>query len=369
VLVTRVLRAALAVIDDVAARQVLAPLVDAIAAHVKTQLLPLLKEGVTTTNTAGGVGGPGDGAGVQVDCSRAVQIVAKQLPDLAKTYLLGLAKCPAVTAALEELGLRVLHVYVTVAALARPVNEALRLRTAKDMSVVEAAVATAGLAAAASPRPADDDEDDDGAEQTSAAAAAAANSNRANPVVDEFRAFRRLLFMDDATGGNAGSSGAAGGASAGPPSRGRLLAMPFAADLRPSTLLGHLAACAPPQLPSPTLPDAAAAAGTAGTVPVQGYVDLLTAVPVDAGSTVGRHGVHFPSVAALYVDKAAVDGAGGAAEWRAVTAEVRSWECLQGALDVFVQRISVADSAQGKQQMRAWYEAIQDIGGHYFANS
>jgi hypothetical protein len=327
---------------------------------MKTILLPLLKEGVTTTPTSTTAPTPASASAqdpaVQVDCSRAVQALLKHLPELAKTYLLTLAKCPAVTAAAAELGLRVMHLYVTIACLARPVNEHLRLRTAKDMSAIEAAVAAAGLT------PVAEDEE----------------ANRANPVVDEFRAFRRLLFMDDVTGGSntTGGSGAGGvGGVGGPPSRGRLLAMPFVADLRPSTLLGHMAACAPPQLPSPTALEAPAgsqgqAQGQAqGQLTINGYVDLLTAVTTTEGSS--RLGpLVFPSVCSLYLSPAdsRESTMDGVIDWKGVPSEQASWERLLVSLDTFVQRISVAGSAQQKQQMRAWYEALQDMGGYYYAN-
>ena len=157
--------------------------------------------------------------------------------------------------------------------------------------------------------------------------------------------------------------------------------MPFVADFRPTTLLGHIASCAPPQLPSPALPESGTSAGSVPSI--QGYVDLLTNVSSNLSNTNnGNHhnqlrrlsggDVQFPSVCSLYVDKeAAVDNGsvGMMGEWKLINAEIRSWECLQGSLDVFVQRISVAENAQQKQQMRAWYETLQDIGGYYYSNS
>ena len=46
---------------------------------------------------------------------------------------------------------------------------------------------------------------------------------------------------------------------------------------------------------------------------------------------------------------------------------MRAWEAVQTSLDVYVQRISVAENVQ-KSSMRAWYESIQDIGGIYYGN-
>lgn len=58
----------------------------------------------------------------------------------------------------------------------------------------------------------------------------------------------------------------------------------------------------------------------------------------------------------------------GEKEWGDILGETRAWECVQGSLDVYVQRISVAD-AQQKAPMRAWYESLQDIGGLYYAST
>ena len=188
---SKVLWTALACIDEMTGRQLLAPLVDAITGYLKGVLMPLLKEGVaaTTTSTAHN---NNDSSSVQVDCSRAVQQLTKQLPDLAKTYLLSLAKCPAVSAAASELGLRILHLYVTVASLVRPVNESLRLRTAKDMSAIEAVVLAAGLSLTTT----NNDNNDDNRDPRQVNG----DQQRSNPVMEEFRAFRRLLFMDEASG-------------------------------------------------------------------------------------------------------------------------------------------------------------------------
>ena len=371
---SKVLWAALACIDEMTGRQLLAPLVDSITGYLKGVLMPLLKEGVASTTTTS-ANSSNDSSSVQVDCSRAVQQLTKQLPDLAKTYVLSLAKCPAVSAAASELGLRILHLYVTVASLVRPVNESLRLRTAKDMSAIEAAITASGLSFTTNH---DNDQDQRDSRQHNGD-----QQQHPNPVIEEFRAFRRLLFMDETSdSANAGTASAAGTQwSTAPPNRGRLLAMPFVADLRPSTLLGHLASCAPPQLPSPALPESGITAGSASSL--QGYVDLLTNVSSNSSQLHNGNNhnhlrrlqggdVQFPSVCSLYIDKeAAVDSGsvGLMGEWKLINAEIRSWECLQGSLDVFVQRISVADNAQQKQQMRAWYETLQDIGGHYYSNS
>ena len=62
------------------------------------------------------------------------------------------------------------------------------------------------------------------------------------------------------------------------------------------------------------------------------------------------------------------EGYEGERDWREIPCEVRAWEAVQESLDVYVQRISVADPSQ-KSHMRAWYEALQDIGGLYHGNA
>lgn len=114
---TRSLKGAIVCLDTVISKQILAPLITAISSHVKTVLLPLLKEGVSTVPASVRALAHEDQQGV--DCSRPVQTIVKLLPEVVKVHLLSLATCPPVTGAVEELGLRILHLYVTVAALIR----------------------------------------------------------------------------------------------------------------------------------------------------------------------------------------------------------------------------------------------------------
>ena len=120
-LLTKAMSNAIAFIDSVITRQLLAPLLSAITAHLKSILLPLVKEGVSSApvRTPAHVH-HGDGP-IGVDCSRPVQALLTILPDIMKIHVLSLHSCPPVTRAIEELGLRILHLYVTVAALIRSV--------------------------------------------------------------------------------------------------------------------------------------------------------------------------------------------------------------------------------------------------------
>jgi len=147
-----------------------------------------------------------------------------------------------------------------------------------------------------------------------------------------------------------------------PPDARELLKQAYVPHLRPSTLLGYLVSCAPPQLPSPY--DTAAssvatgAGGATANFDIASYVDILTDVHlIHAGQT--DAGDQAASVRALYADS-------GHRDWRGVVNETQSWILVQRALDTFFQRIHVADAAQ-KQSMRQWYETILDIGSKTFS--
>ena len=134
--------------------------------------------------------------------------------------------------------------------------------------------------------------------------------------------------------------------------RGKILELPYISSIRPSTLLGYLVCCAPPQLPSPF---------EATGITLQDYLDALTIVPNSVtsrknGSQLGQPQsgtASAPTVRGLYSN-----------DWRSIPGEVQSWQSIQNCLDIFVQRLSVAD-ASSKQQMRTWYEGLLEIGGHF----
>ena len=194
------------------------------------------------------------------------------------------------------------------------------------------------------------------------------------------RAFRRLLFLqennttDSSTGtGTAGTpapsrqpkaSGAAATATSNaPPDARELLKLPYISHLRPSTLLGYLVSCAPPQLPSPFDTGTGAAASAGPSADIAGYVDMLTDVflaqrtqragaSASANVSVSAGGVR--DLYAAHLDK-----------WRLVANETQSWALTQQALDTFFQRVSVATGDQ-KVKMRLWYETIIEIGSRTF---
>lgn len=134
-----------------------------------------------------------------------------------------------------------------------------------------------------------------------------------------------------------------------PPDARELLKLPYISHLRPSTLLGYLVSCAPPQLPSPFDTDIAA------------YVDMLTDVflsqrtQTPSSNSAASNAVG--GVRALYV--------ANPDQWRLVANEAQSWSLTQQALDTFFQRVSVASGDQ-KVKMRLWYETIMEVGSRTF---
>ena len=84
-------------------------------------------------------------------------------------HLTCLPSCDMVTEATKEFCLRILHAYITVAALSRPVTEYTRLRAIKDMNSLE------DLVSSLCPM----------------------TDLQNCPVMSEYKAFCRLLFFDN----------------------------------------------------------------------------------------------------------------------------------------------------------------------------
>lgn len=154
------------------------------------------------------------------------------------------------------------------------------------------------------------------------------------------------------------------------PAAEELTKLPFISQLRPSTLLGYLVSCAPPQLPSPydTSGVTAGKPSTSASASASELVnDLLTYVneinnvylsrDKSTHSQVNVGDVSTLSVRMLY--------SSNTSDWRRIPGELKAWGHIQQSLEVFFQRISVADSAH-KNMMRSWYEVILDIGSNNF---
>lgn len=143
------------------------------------------------------------------------------------------------------------------------------------------------------------------------------------------------------------------------PNRARLFSLDYVQDFRPSTLLALLMAAGPAQLPLPS--DLPAPQGKELTVYVSDLIQAFgTSSPVTqsyVGSTIRN--VYLPSMH----HTAAV----ATWTWKKIPMEKTAWDLIQHCLDVYFQRLTVAEIAEQKQEMRAWYEAIMDIGSHYFS--
>lgn len=125
-----ILGSAVTTMDELSVKQLYAPLLDNIMAYVKSVLIHL------PTKDNSPMSPPPD-TGHIVECSKSVQLLQKQLPELLQSHLQHLPKSSLLSMVSEELCLRVMHMYMTVAALTRPVTEYSRLRTSQDLSAIE----------------------------------------------------------------------------------------------------------------------------------------------------------------------------------------------------------------------------------------
>lgn len=194
------------------------------------------------------------------------------------------------------------------------------------------------------------------------------------------RAFRRLLFEEQLFSAKSGvtNTGSKVAAVAMVPNRSKLLSLDYVGDLRPSTLMGLLMAAGPAQLPLPA--DLPAPHGR----DITSYVlDLIQAANLPGNGTVHEAALGFATVRNLYLPTAAMSaqhihqvhslGSNSNSStsiiwtWKKIQAEKSAWDIIQQCLDVYFQRLTVAEVADQKQEMRAWYEAIMDIGSHFFS--
>jgi hypothetical protein len=352
---------ACAELDELIMRQIVDPLLSLLTEYSLSILSQLQRESVITIPNQKNVTHKKDYAvaamDMTIDNSLAVQSLVRQLPSLLKTYLFALPKIPGsnlLDRAGEELANRVLMLYISLASLSRPMTEAVRLRTAKDLSALEM------LLTQQFPH--------------------LSSSNKHCPVMREFRAFRRLLFEEQLFSAKSGVTNTERkvAAVAMVPNRSKLLSLDYVGDLRPSTLMGLLMAAGPGQLPLPA--DLPAPHGR----DITSYVlDLIQAANLPGNGAVHEAAVGFATVRSLYLPTAAMSAqhihqvhslgsnSNSSASiiwtWKKIQAEKSAWDMIQQCLDVFFQRLTVAEVADQKQEMRAWYEAIMDIGSHFFS--
>ena len=141
-------------IQVLAQKHILSSVVISVSSYVNSVLINLTKEGVvsaksiqikpstniTTTQYTGKVpvnSNTNQQESAAVECSQAVQTLVKNIPQILKTHISSLPSSDGVNTAMEEIYIRIIHTYITISALLRPVTEASRLRTAKDLSSLE----------------------------------------------------------------------------------------------------------------------------------------------------------------------------------------------------------------------------------------
>lgn len=178
------------------------------------------------------------------------------------------------------------------------------------------------------------------------------------------------VLSSDAKPKNTPGGGATGKTSAVAvvPNRNRLLALDYVQDLRPSTLLGLLMAAGPSQLPLP--PDLPGQQGKDIATYVLDLVQALAAATSSSSPSTQQSSVrniYLPTPAMMAGHPHHHHAAATTWTWKKIPVEKASWELIQQCLDVFFQRLTVAEAAEQKQEMRAWYEVILDIGSHYFS--
>lgn len=219
-------------IDSLAGRVLMAPLVDSITGYFKDILLGLYKEGGKIATSAASTTTLAENQ--NPDCSKAVQLVLKQFPEVVAVHLSSLPRHPAVVWALEECCRRLLALYVSVVVLLRPVTEMSRLRAAADMTALELMISSL---------------------QSQDTSRFTGHSKRENavalndPVRAEFKALRRLLFDEKAVvSGSAKGNDKNSKSGNAAPAADIVLSLPYVSAMRPSTLLGYLMACGPTQV-------------------------------------------------------------------------------------------------------------------------
>lgn len=376
---SKVVRPAHAAIDKLVTSSLVAPIVHMVSSYTKSVLFQLPAEGSSgppeaRNDAALSSSGDADEALLQ-GCSSSVTRAIQELPALLSTYFSilpratsvgGAAKAtpqkreeqrhfPATAWAIEQLCLHIMAAYISSAALVRPINEAWRLRTAKELSALEHTMSTAtGLNINSDLNQGDVE---------------------ACPVYQEFRAFRRFIFREEESAVSASVLSPQGkGPEPTPPSPSPspnpkigmtapsledMLVLPYYKYLRPSTVLAYISSCSPSQMPSPYEADGE----TKTVMNVHTYLTQLTSISTDAA------GEEVDSVRKLYKSGYLVKDRRGAlvvaTTWKVIEQEMASWSSFQSSLDKFLQRISVAEPAK-RVGMRGWADSLLNIGNYYF---
>ena len=204
--------------QELAGKQLLHPMVEALTTHFRHQLLGLLKEGVA--------------GGANASASKTLSTVMEQFPRAINTYFDESSSSSGTTTALplpvatRELCARLVMTYISIVALRRPVTEQCRLQTAAEISAIDMMVA--GL-----------------------------TDDKNHPVLSELRFFRRFIFepiesVEDDNQGKGQVKLLLGTDLECTPVPSKVTSLPYLFSLRPSTVIGYLLSCGPRQLPAIT---------------------------------------------------------------------------------------------------------------------
>lgn len=223
---------ACSIIDEVACRHLLRPIVDYLANYAKSILVTILKEGVTV-NSKG-----------NVESSQAVLTLGKQIPELIRIHLQSLTKNRIVTLAIEELCIRIMNAYITVVSLVQPMTEQAIQRIEKDMTTLETAMAPFY------------------------------KPKESCPIYEESRAFKSLLQYAGKGAANDTNSITKGSKKlATAPNKNDLLSEGFLKHIRPSIILNYLVSSSPN---TPIVYD---------TISLPVYIESLTCIDIDDNKT------------------------------------------------------------------------------------
>jgi hypothetical protein len=142
-------------------QHLLSQVIDMVTDYSINLLLPLQKESILYLNPNNKL--PVPAAASSLECSITIQNFVKQFPNLIKTYLFNLPKSqqPPTAAsssssssalfssqnmilelAMEEIAMRIIQAYLSIASLSKPFNELIKMKIAKDLSSLEELLST-----------------------------------------------------------------------------------------------------------------------------------------------------------------------------------------------------------------------------------
>ena len=289
---------------------VMMPTVNAVSHFTKECLITLI-----TNDPLPSTGFKRSGVGVgSTSCSPTIRGLELIFPAVVKAHIQSLPQSKIAEDVMEEVCLRLITHFVSIASMVRPFSESVRASALADIAVVEALVKCSANVA----------------KQLE-------NTNCANPVTRELRAFRSILHI---------------GALSEPINSAKNIAMlksdSFSRSMRPSSMLTYLISMAPPQLPSPAEVDELSAASC--LLMLAALPNRQTGVDYGINSAFGMESILWQHCRNVRVN----------------VGQSQFWTIVLRCLDIFMQRGAVAEDPKARELMRQWYELIAEIGGHFF---